>query len=200
MAERRDTPLPGAGSAIRLQGVQVAEETAEDREKARARSRGVDELEIDTLNDNTAWFLSNRVDDRTVVFERDPRHPGGELFLGGAGPDRGYRTGTVQRLLQSGEIIEVPEPRKTMMVFDPEAGEEVEVAHRKYPIDPGVEPGLMFATPPGRAAQLGRKMDKDMWDTAALQEVSRRQRGMGAELPVPQGVIVPRAQDIDRSV
>lgn len=173
-------------------------ESAEDREKARARSRGVGEDEIEDLSANTSWYVSNRTDDRTVLFERDPRHPGGEAFIGGATPTRAFRTTNIQRLVQSGEVIEVPEPKKTMTIYDPDAGEDVEVPHRKRPIDVGMDPGVLVATQPGAATPIGRQLDKDLWDEGALKEVSRKQRALPSNVPVAPGGTVPRQSDVDR--
>jgi len=168
-------------------------ETAEDREKARARTRGVAESELDDLAKKTAWYVSNRVDDRVVLWERDPRHPNGEVFLAGGTPARAFRTTNIQRLEMSGEILEVPEPNKTATDADGN-----EVANRKMPLDVGVDPGLTMAAQPGHEAPLGRKLDKDLWSDKARDTVAKRQAQFPGAVPAPAGAIVPRQSEVDR--
>lgn len=173
-------------------------QTAEERDKARARTRGVPEDEIEELPSRTMWFVSNRTDDRTVLFERDPRHPGGETFIGGSAPARAYRTPNIERLLMSGEIIEVPEPRRTLVVYDPETDSQIEIPHPKRPIDIGLDPGLLRLDSPGQPTRLGRRLDPDLWEENELRDVARRQNAMPREIR-PMGSFVPRSSDIDRS-
>lgn len=59
----------------------------------------------------TLWVLSNRQDDRVVLWERDPAHPGGEAFVGGPTPAYVGRTAEVERLLKDGMLVEVSEPK-----------------------------------------------------------------------------------------
>lgn len=115
---------------------------------------------------NVLWVISNRQDDRVVLFERDPRHPGGEAFVGGAAPDKVYRTAEVERLLHTGEMIEIPEP--------PDGP--------KKPVD--VAPVISQAPPamPGQPIRLGRKLDPDLVPEGAQRQVRQRQQGAPREI------------------
>lgn len=123
----------------------------------------------------TIWAISNRQDDRTVLFERDPVHPGGEAFIGGSVPDCVAKTPEVERLLRSGEIIEIPEP--------PES--------RKKPLLDGS--AVFEATRPdmpGQTVRLGRQLDPELVPEGAA-KVMQQQAAAPAELPLPAGVVVP---------
>lgn len=124
---------------------------------------------------NVLWVISNRQDDRVVLFERDPRHPGGEAFLGGSAPDKVYRTAEVDRLLHTGEAIEIPEP--------PDGP--------KKPVD--VAPVISQAPPamPGQPIRLGRKLDPELVPAGALAQV--RQRQQSAPRDIPSKATVPPA-------
>ena len=104
-------------------------------------------------------MVSNRKDDRVVLHERDPRHPGGEVFIGGPTPDRAFKTAEIVRLIFSGEIVEIPEP--------PDGP--------KKPIE--VEAVVQYATPaqPGQAIKLGREFDPDLVPKGVLKAVQARQ-------------------------
>lgn len=127
---------------------------------------------------NILWVISNRQDDRVVLFERDPRHPGGEAFVGGPAPDKVYRTGEVERLLHTGELVEIPEP--------PDGP--------KKPIE--VAPVISQAPPamPGQPIRLGRKLDPDLVPAGAQAKVAQRQQQAPREIrskatvpPEPKG-------------
>lgn len=131
----------------------------------------------------TLWVLSNRIDDRVVLFERDPAHPdGGEAFVAGGTPALVGRTGEVSRLLQQGLLVEVPEPRD---------GPKKPVSIG--PVDAGVA-GAM----PGQVARLGRKLDPDLFPQSAIEKVEARQEQLPTEMPVPAGTVVPQAPASER--
>lgn len=109
------------------------------------------------------WVISNRKDDRVVLFERDPRHPGGEAFIGGSAPDRVARTAEIDRLLHTGEIIQIPEP--------PES--------KKKPVEFAAVVSGTPAAQPGQAIQLGRKLDPEIVPEGAQGRV----RAMQSRLP-----------------
>lgn len=120
----------------------------------------------DEKDPNVLWVISNRQDDRVVLFERDPRHPGGEAFVGGSAPDTVYRTAEVERLLHTGEIVEIPEP--------PDGP--------KKPVD--VAPVISQAPPamPGQPIRLGRKLDPDLVPAGAQARVRQSQRQAPGEI------------------
>jgi len=162
---------------------------AVEREKALSRQRGAPEDQLKDWEDKLLWVHSNRKDDRVVVYEVDPIHPGGQAFVGGEGPDHVYRTGAIEALLQSGELIEVPEPAKTWT--NPETGEEEPNPY--YPDQNYSQAGDIPPAMPGQPIQLGRKLNPNLWDEGQMTEIQRRQAYMPSYRPVPAGVIVPPA-------
>jgi hypothetical protein len=159
--------------------------SAEQREQVMARSRGVGDEELATLQANTAWYVSNRADDRVVIWERDPRHPNGEILIGGSAPSRAYRTRDVDSAVYSLQLIEVPEPLRTVKDADGN-----EVANRKYPAEPGADPAIVVAAQPGQPIPLGRKLDPELWDEKARADVAAKQAKMPSDIPVsPQTVV-----------
>lgn len=196
--------IPGTEpyDGTRLQGEfsqQQLEQMALDAEKARARSRGVAEEELEDLHTNTGWFVSNRLDDRVVPgsWERDPRHPGGEVIFGGSTPMRAYRTTNIERLVLAGELTEVDEPMRVVKIINSQ-GQEAEVPNRKYPVDVAMDIATTFAAQPGRPTPIGRKLDAELFSEETRKKVAARQRQQPANIPVPPGGIVPRHQDVDR--
>jgi hypothetical protein len=124
----------------------------------------------------TTWVISNRQDDRVVLFERDPAHPGGEAFVGGAGPDFVAKTPEVEAALRRGEMVEIPEPpdsRKKPLVGD-------------AAVSMGAPPDM-----PGQSVRLGRQMDPELVPEGALKRVERQQEEAPKEVPVPSGVVMP---------
>jgi hypothetical protein len=131
----------------------------------------------------TLWVLSNRVDDRVVLWERDPAHPdGGEAFVAGSTPAFVGRTGTVERLLQQGLLLEVPEPK--------------DGPKKPTPIGPSV--AGVAAAMPGQATRLGRTPDPDLFPSDAIAKVEQRQEELPDEVPVPAGTVVPQAPTSER--
>lgn len=179
----------GGGNANQPQPDEGARMSAEEREKQLARARGVDDDTLEGLEENTTWIISNRTDDRSVLWERDARHPGGEVHIGPF-PTRAYLTPGVQEKLFRLEAIRVPEPMRTVKTRDEETGEEIEVPNRKYPPEPGPDPAIVVAAQPGRPIPIGRKLDPELWDENARKQHQQTLRGMPPELPVPQGVVV----------
>lgn len=118
------------------------------------------------------WVMSNRKDDRVVLFERDDAHPGGEAFVGGSTVAKVGKNGTVQNLLREGLLVEIPEPPAT--VRDPEDASKT-IPNRKKPLDLGsfVEP--FPANQPGQPIQLGRTPDPDLVPEGALKAVQKQQ-------------------------
>lgn len=122
------------------------------------------------------WVLSNRVDDRVVLWEVDPAHPGGEAFVGGSGPDKVARTPRVNALLRSGELVEIPEP--------PDGP--------KKPVqDYGPTPESARPDQPGEPTRLGRVPDPAIVPPDAAEQVQAQQERAGDQVPVPGGVEVP---------
>jgi hypothetical protein len=108
------------------------------------------------------WVISNRQDDRVVLHERDARHPGGEVFIGGPTPAPAYRTAEITRLLFSGEIIEIPEPPD-----GPKKPQPVQA------VVPQTAPAQ-----PGQPIRLGRKLDPDLVPKGALRAVEAKQESL----------------------
>ncbi len=123
----------------------------------------------------TVWVISNRKDDRVVLFERDPAHPGGEAFVGGSTPAEVARTGSVERLLHQGLLVEIPEP--------PDG--------RKKPIAIAPAESGPPAAQPGHPIPLGREMDPELVPADSAKAVLKRQEGLPDEVPAPAGATVP---------
>lgn len=167
----------------------------DEGELDRARSRGVPEAQLDRWQSNVFWAVSGRTDDRVVLFERDPLHPGGEAFIAGPTPDFVYRTGLVNQLVMNGLIVETPEPKRTIRVV--RDGQEVEIANPRYPVSSGIEAGGTPAAQPGRPIPLGRTLDPELFDAADIRAVEQRLAGRPTELK-PVGAYVPSAAEVDR--
>lgn len=126
-------------------------------------------------NPDSIWVMSNRVDDRVVLFEKDPAHPGGEAFVGGNKVDQVGLTGTVEDLLRAGLLLEIPEP--------PEGP--------KKPVAVDGGSGVQLPNQPGQPIQLGRVPDPDLVPASALGDVTQQQSGLpnkiasAAEVPPP---------------
>lgn len=125
------------------------------------------------------WVLSNRVDDRVVLFERSPEHPGGEAFVGGAAPARVGRTGTVEDLLRRGLLLEVPEP--------PEGP--------KKPKPTAAVAEFARAQQPGQPIRLGRVPNPDIWKGEDLKQIERARAAAPKEVPLAPGTIVPQVPE-----
>jgi hypothetical protein len=164
-------------------------------ERERARSRGIPESQLDRWQSNVFWGVSGRTDDRVVLFERDPMHPGGEAFIAGPTPDFIYKTGQVNQLLMQGLIVEVPEPKRTVKVM--RDGQETEIPNPRYPVNTGIETGDSVAAQPGRPIPLGRTLDPELFDAADITAVERRLSGRPTEL-TPTGAYVPSASEVER--
>jgi hypothetical protein len=131
----------------------------------------------------TLWVVSNRQDNRVVLFERAPEHPGGEAFVGGSGPDFVARTPEVERLLRSGELVEIPEPPD---------------GRKKPVIDAAAAYDTDYPDMPGQRVRLGRAMDPELVPEGAMKKVEQQQQQAPAELPLPAGVVVPPEPDAQR--
>lgn len=138
----------------------------------------------------TIWVMSNRKDDRVVLWERDPQHPGGEAFVGGSTPDHVARTGEVERLLHQGLLIEIPEPP------DEVAGKR----NRKKPVPVEAVPQAQHAAAqPGQIIPLGRRLDPDLVPEAAAKQVEKKQAGLPKQVAAPAGAITPPAPQPERT-
>ena len=127
------------------------------------------------------WVISNRKDDRTVLFERDHAHPGGEAFIGGPTPARVGKTAAIDRLLHSGEIVEIPEPPD---------GPKKPIDHSKgAPPPPPAQPG--------QAIQLGRVMDPDLVPERAARRVQAKQSALPDKIPSRAVVPPPPSSEKD---
>lgn len=121
-----------------------------------------------TDGNDTVWAISNRQDDRVVLFERDERHPGGEAFIGGSTPDEVFKTDAIERLLHEGLIVEIPEPP------DKVDGKP----NRKKPISFSAVEGGVPSSQPGQPIKLGRRFDGDIVPVAAQKKVQERQSAL----------------------
>ena len=120
------------------------------------------------------WVISNRKDDRVVLFERQPEHPGGEAFVGGPTPAKVGRTAEVERLLHSGEIIQIEEPPD-----GPKKPKEVEsVAPQNPPAQPG------------QPIRLGRELDPELVPLGGPMKRAERQQAQ-APREIRSRAIVP---------
>jgi len=127
----------------------------------------------------TVWVLSNRKDDRTVLWEQDAAHPGGEAFVGGSAPAHVAKTPAIEGLLRSGLIIEIPEP--------PDGP--------KKPIPVTANVGDFVLNQPGQPIQLGRAVDPDLLaGPSAEKAVARAQEAAPDAIKVPSGVVIPPAE------
>lgn len=57
------------------------------------------------------FVKSGREDNRVALWERDPRHPDGEVFITGDQPVKVARTSAVAARLNSGSLVEVSVPK-----------------------------------------------------------------------------------------
>lgn len=161
----------------------LAERAAADREAREAEVRRITAYQQQRGDDvDLLWVLSNRVDDRTVLFERDPRHPGGEAFIGGAAPAHVFRTPEIERLLRDGLLVEVPEPQD---------------GPKKPLATPAIGAGPVAAQP-GQPVRLGRVPDPDLFDAGQRASIREAQAEAPAEQRVPAGVVVPPAPASER--
>ncbi len=132
----------------------------------------------------TIWAMSNRQDDRVVLWEQDEAHPGGEAFIGGSAPDLIAKTPRVEGLLREGLLIEIPEPpdsRKKPIVLETES------------------PSSIAPNQPGQRTQLGRVLDPELVPESAQAKVEAAQKQAGDSKPVPSAVIVPPKAEPERS-
>lgn len=124
----------------------------------------------------TIWVMSNRVDDRVVLWEQNPQHPGGEAFIAGPTPEHVGRTPQIEGLLREGLLVIVPEPPDS----------------RKKPVAIGAALGSAeVPDQPGRRIRLGRVPDPDLVPEGALAQVAAQQERVGDEIPAPPQAIVP---------
>lgn len=126
---------------------------------------------------DTIWVMSNRRDNRVVLWERDAAHPGGEAFVASSAPAEVGKTGAVERLMREGLLVEVSEPKD-----GPKKPLTVEA------VDPSET-----ADGPGRPTRLGRAIDGDLFNDAAVKRIEDKQDAAPREVPVPAGAIVPPA-------
>jgi hypothetical protein len=129
------------------------------------------------MPDTYFWVLSNRQDDRAVLYERDAVHPGGEAFIGGSAPAYVGRSSVVASLLQQGLIIEVPEPADG----------------RKKPLIPDDVPESPAPALPGQVIKLGRTPDPELFPAAVMKQVEKQQAALPDQISVPAGTVVPPA-------
>ena len=129
------------------------------------------------------WVLSNRKDNRVVLWDRDREHPGGEAFVAGSTPAHVAKTGEVERLLREGLLIEVPEPKD-----GPKKPLFVEA------VDPSER-----ADGPGQPIRLGRAIDPELFSEAEVRSIEKKQEAAPDEVPVPPGAVVPPEPDAERS-
>jgi hypothetical protein len=159
-------------------------ESTPELERAAALQRGVSEDQLSEINKNTVWVLSNREDDVVVGWEQDPRHPGGEAFIGGSAPDHVYKTPMVNKALYDQTARVVPEPAR--MIVHPISGERyVNPLHlMQSPEKTAVPRGL-----PGQPIKLGRPLDPMYYSTEEIdaheKEITSGRREIPSEAGVP---------------
>lgn len=163
-----------------------AEQAAARRLDADKRAREAEMRRVTLLvgdDPDVLWVMSNRVDDRVVLSERDDRHPGGEAFVAGSAPEHVFRTPMVAQLLNDGLLIEVPEPkdgpRRPLAL--PAAGVIVDVSNQ-----------------PGQVIRLGRTPDPELYTDAQKKEIEKAQAAKPSEVAVPRAVIVPQPPAAER--
>jgi|SRR5215471_94483 len=135
-------------------------------------------------DDETIWVMSNRKDDRVVIWERDDRHPGGEAFVGGSAPDEVFRTPEIEGLLRAGLLVEVPEPKGST---DAKADDY----NPKKPLLVDALAGAYPAAQPGQAIALGREPDPDLYSESDVEAIKEAVAEAPSEAPAPRGAIVP---------
>ena len=137
----------------------------------------------DLVKDEHIWVLSNRKDNRVVLWERDAAHPGGEAYIAGSAPAPVGKTGEVARLLREGQLIEVPEPKD---------------GPKKPRILEAVSPEAAAAMP-GQTTPLGRKPDPELFSDSEVDRIEKVQEKLPDEVAVPQGVVVPPEPEPERA-
>jgi hypothetical protein len=163
---------PEDQAKARAEAQQAAREAEERRIKAYGEQRG-DTIKLD-------WVMSNRVDNRVVLHERDERHPGGECFIGGGGPDFCAHTEEVDNLIRNGVVLVVPEPQDG----------------RKKPLVQQVVATTVAGTDaPGEPTRLGRKVDPELFGESGVKQVEKAQEKLPDEVPVPGEVEKPADAD-----
>lgn len=136
------------------------------------------------------WVMSNRVDDRVVLFEQDDRHPGGEAFIAGGTPDNVYRTPKIDRLLRDGLLVEVEEPPANGADGKP---------NRKKPVPLDDVPPLTVPDMPGQPIRLGRELDPELVPESARADVLAQQEEAGTEIASTATVPPPPEPEKEKS-
>ena len=180
MADKQKTGKDATGTDVAVKDYDA------DELREEARVRGVAEADLKKLPENTICVVSNRADDVVVFWEQDPRHPGGEAFIGGSAPDLVYRTGRVDAALREGLAIEVPMPAQ--MLKHPVTGEEY--VNPFYTQNEAVRARTERALP-GQPIPLGRQLDSRFWSPADMEKVARKQNELPSEIPVDPDTVVP---------
>lgn len=130
------------------------------------------------------WVISNRADDRVVLWERDAIHHGGEAFVGGPVPALVGRSGEVERLLREGQLLEIPEP--------PDSNKKP-----RLELIAAVEEPMPAM--PGQEVRLGRALDPEIVPESAMRRLERKQEELPDSIAVPSGVVVPPEPEPERS-
>jgi hypothetical protein len=186
-------PWPDVPQEVTEEMRQQWAEDALAREVRSARTRGVavEELSDDEYRQNLGWIVSNRWDDRGYQ-EFDPRHPGGEMAIGGSAPDYVYlKSPMVTELLRQNLIKVVPEPQQYIEQPDPATGQPRTVLNPLFPPPKGPARGSVNATQPGREIELGRDLHPGLWTTDQRREDRRVQARLADHIPVPRELIQP---------
>jgi hypothetical protein len=105
----------------------------------------------------TIWVQATR-GERVALWERDPRHPGGEVWVAGEAPQEVYPTPTVHRLLREGALtlVEAPQaPQDAPPAPEATPAATDTAAARVAPVEPappvqGGEPSAPAAKPTTR--------------------------------------------------
>jgi hypothetical protein len=102
----------------------------------------------------TIWVQATR-GERVALWERDPRHPGGEVWVAGEAPQEVYPTPTVHRLLREGALTLVEAPQDAPPAPEATPAATDTAAARVAPVEPappvqGGEPSAPAAKPTTR--------------------------------------------------
>lgn len=95
---------------------------------------------------NTLWVKGAKDDSRVVISERDPKHPGGEVYIANDGiVVEAGQTIRIQSLLRDGKIVEAEAPAKTKAAIEPVKA-QLEAETGKAFVQTGTKPPTLAET------------------------------------------------------
>lgn len=172
------------------------EAAAEERDKLLAVRRGAALDDVEDYGSNVLWLMDNLAHDRVALHERDPLHPGGEVFFAAGVPRRAFLTPRVQQMINSGELMPVPEPARTVTVWDDDTQQEVTIPNPAYPDQDLPDLGVSWVQQPGRPTPLGRtNIHSAYYSKDQVRAIRARQSGLPTYVPLaPGGTVPPEVQ------